>query len=258
MSPVNWKSWLVAGSAVVVLSLPLTGTAESLNKVLDVQQRRIRLAQDSQKKIDTVVKQTRSLEDEYKATLKEIDGLNVYNRLLQQQVDNQKAQMEDLRTSIDQVEVINRQIVPIMIEMIDGLDQFVGLDVPFLLEERKERVASLRSLMERQDVTVAEKFRKVTEAYQIENDFGRTIEAYQANLDIDGNTREVEFLRIGRIVLVYQTTDGKLSGVWDQRSRSWVPLGSEYKNQIKFGLQIAKKQVAPDLILLPVDSPEAG
>ena len=112
--------------------------------------------------------------------------------------------------------------------------------------------------MERQDVTVAEKFRKVTEAYQIENDFGRTIEAYKGTLTIDGAKIEVDFLRVGRIGLYYQTADGKLSGVWDQPNRKWVSLGNEYKNSIKFGLRIAKKQVAPDLVLLPVDAPEAG
>ncbi len=258
MSPMNWKPWLVAGSVALLLAVPLVTPAQSLKQVMDAEQRRIRLSQESQNRIDAVVKQTRSLEDQYKALLKEIEGLNIYNTLLQRQVDNQKAQIADLKTSLDQVEVINRQIVPIMTKMIDGLEQFIELDVPFLIGERRERVAELRALMERQDVTVAEKFRKVTEAYQIENDFGRTIEAYKENLQIDDSTREVDMLRIGRIVLVYQTADGSKSGVWDQRSRSWQPLGSEYKNQIKFGLQIARKQVAPDLVLLPVDAPEAG
>ncbi len=232
--------------------------AQSLENVLNAQERRIRLAQESQERIDNTVKQTRSLEDQYKAVLKEIEGLEVYNTLLQRQVDNQVLQLVDLEASLQQVEVINRQIVPIMTKMIEGLEQFVDLDVPFLLEERTNRIAGLWELMERQDVTVAEKFRKVTEAFQIENDFGRTIEAYKGTLELDGATRQVDFLRIGRIALVYQTEDGKISGVWDQESGSWQSLGNEYKNQIKFGLQIARKQVAPDLVLIPVDAPEAG
>ncbi len=182
----------------------------------------------------------------------------MYNTLLQRQVNNQVQQISELRESIDQVEVINRQIVPIMTRMIESLEQFVALDVPFLDEERRERIEGLKELMERQDVTVAEKFRKVTEAYQIENDFGRTIESYKGTLNIDGATREVDFLRIGRVGLYYQTADGTLSGAWDQPNREWVSLGSEHKNNIKFGLQIAKKQVAPDLVLLPVDAPEAS
>ncbi len=258
MSPFNWKSWIVALSAAGSISVPLAGFAQSLDQVLNAQQGRTRLAQESQKRIDATVKQTRSIEDQFKAVLKEIDGLKVYNTLLGLQVDNQVSKMQDLRDSIDQVEVINRQIVPIMTQMIEGLEQFVELDVPFLLEERQDRVAHLKDLMERDDVTVAEKFRKVTEAYQIENDYGRTIEAYKDTVSIDGGTREVDFLRVGRIALIYQSQDGQVSGAWDQSAGKWEALGNESKSQIKFGLQIAMKQKAPDLVLLPVHAPEAN
>ena len=111
--------------------------------------------------------------------------------------------------------------------------------------------------MSRQDVTVAEKFRKVTEAYQRENDYGRTIETYKDTLEVDGAFLELDFLRIGRIALMYQSVDGKRSGVWNQDTQSWDDA-SDQRNQIKLGLSIAKKQVAPDLVILPVDSPEAA
>lgn len=258
MSPFNWKSWIVVISAAVAVSLPLAGFAQSLDQILNAQHGRTRIAQESQERIDGVVKNTRSLEDQYKAALKEIDGLKVYNTLLSLQVDNQILKMADLRNSIDQVEVINRQIVPIMTQMIEGIEQFVTLDVPFLLEERQERIAKLKDLMERDDVTVAEKFRKVTEAYQIENDYGSTIEAYKDTVNIDDGVREVDFLRVGRIALIYQSQDGQVSGAWDQSARQWQALGNESKNQIKFALQIATKQKAPDLVLLPVPAPEAS
>ena len=258
MSPINWKSWIVVAMATMAVSLPLIGSSQSLNEILNKQQGRTKLAQESQQRIDNVVKQTRTLEEQYKATLKEIDGLKVYNTLLGLQVENQQLKMSDLRESIDQVEVINRQIVPIMTKMIDGIEQFVALDVPFLLEERTDRIARLKELMERDDITVAEKFRKVTEAYQIENDYGSTIESYKDTITIDGATREVEFLRVGRVALLYQSPDGQVSGAWDQKARQWQALGSDYKNQIRQGLKIANKQIAPELVLLPISAPEAG
>jgi hypothetical protein len=146
--------------------------------------------------------------------------------------------------------------VPLMDRMIAGLEQFVALDVPFLEEERKNRVQNLQSLLERQDVSVAEKFRRVMEAYQIENEYGRTIENYKGSLEIGGLVREVDFLRIGRVTLVYQTTDGQSQGVWDQGSGQWVALGSEYRNRIRQGLRVARRQIAPELLLLPVPAPE--
>ena len=76
-------------------------------------------------------------------------------------------------------------------------------------------------------------------------------------MEVDGAFLELDFLRIGRIALMYQSVDGKRSGVWNQDTQSWDDA-SDQRNQIKLGLSIAKKQVAPDLVILPVDSPEAA
>ena len=39
---------------------------------------------------------------------------------------------------------MERQITPLTLKMIDSLGQFVNLDLPFLLDERRQRVARLR------------------------------------------------------------------------------------------------------------------
>ncbi len=243
--------------SLMLISIPMILPAQVLSQILETQTERTLKAQESQVRVDKVVTQTRSMEDHYRANLKEIDGLRIYNKLLELQVENQERVKVDLEKSIANVAIVNRQIVPVMTRMIDSLEQFIALDVPFLNQERTDRVEALKELMSRQDVTVAEKFRKVTEAYQIENDYGRTIETYKDTLDLDGAILELDFLRIGRIALMYQSVDGKISGVWNQDTQSWDDASSQ-RNQIKLGLSIAKKQVPPDLVILPVDSPEAA
>ena len=243
--------------SLMLISIPMILPAQVLSQILETQTERTLKAQESQVRVDKVVTQTRSMEDQYRANLKEIDGLRIYNKLLELQVENQERVKVDLEQSIANVAIVNRQIVPVMTRMIDSLEQFISLDVPFLNQERTDRVEALKELMSRQDVTVAEKFRKVTEAYQIENDYGRTIETYKDTLDLDGAILELDFLRIGRIALMYQSVDGKISGVWNQDTQSWDDASSQ-RNQIKLGLSIAKKQVPPDLVILPVDSPEAA
>jgi hypothetical protein len=212
----------------------------------------------AQANIDKVVDETREITRLYTGVMKEIDGLEVYNALLDKQIASQNQEITDIANSIDQVSVIERQVTPLMLRMVESLDQFVELDVPFLLEERRQRVAFLRTLLERSDVTVAEKFRRVLEAYEIENDFGRTIEAYKGNLDLEGATREVDFLRVGRTALLYQSVDGEIYGMWNQTQREWAPLSAEYRNQIRTGIKIARKQIAPNLLLLPITAPEAA
>jgi len=232
--------------------------AQNVDQIIGAEEQRIQQGQDAQDNIDGVVDVTRARIEEYRAVMKEVDGLVVYNTLLQRQIDDQNETLRQIRESIDNVQFVERQILPLLTRMIDGLEQFVALDVPFLAEERNSRVANLTTVLERADVTAAEKFRVVMEAWQIENDYGRTIEAYTDELVINGNTREVDVLRIGRVALMYQTPDGQISGSWDKEAGDWVEVDSSYRNAIRNGIRLARNQIGPDLLLLPISSPQEG
>ncbi|SET45714.1 DUF3450 domain-containing protein [Thalassotalea agarivorans] len=210
-------------------------------------------ANRSQQRIDKMNDQVVDKLQTYKALNKEIDGLTVYNQQMQAQLDNQLIELQQLGQSIEQVSIIERQISPLMARMITTLDTFVSLDVPFLPEERQHRLADLKGMMERSDVSTSEKFRRVLEAYQVEVDYGRTIEAYQGEIDIDGTPMNVDFLRIGRVSFLYQSRDGLQLGQWDQASQSWQKLPASYRTSVNKALRIARKQLAPDLITVPVN-----
>ncbi len=230
--------------------------AQSVDQVIQADQRRLELARQSQERINDIVEGTRSLEDDYRAINKEIDGLRVYNRLMQAQVAGQEATLADIEISMQQVDVINRQIFPLMVRMIDGLERSIALDVPFLMEERTERVRNLRDIMDRSDVSVAEKFRKVMEAYQIENDYGSFIDTYEQTLTVEGETRNFQILRIGRIGLYFQSEDEAVTGLWDHTIRDYrIDNSGALRREVKKGLAIAEEQIAPELLRLPVQGP---
>jgi hypothetical protein len=212
-----------------------------------------------QQRVEQIANQTDDLLAEYNTVSKVVDGLKTYNSLLQRQVDNQESEKQALAESINNVALIERQIVPMMTRMLDSLEEFIRLDTPFLMKERTERLARLREMMERSDVSSAEKFRRVIEAYQIENDYGRTIEAYKGTVDINGNSQEVDFLRVGRVALTYQSVGGQYTGAWDAEEGAFVELAPEkFKTQVAQGIRIARKQIAPDLLIVPVAAPSEG
>ena len=237
----------------------LQAQANTVDAVLKVGQAKTTAAQKSQQKVDKLAGETGDLLTDYKTVMKQVDGLRVYNARLEKQIANQLKRIKDIETSIDQVTIIQRQVTPLVIRMIDSLEQFISLDVPFLMEERKERVAFLRSSIDRSDLSVAEKFRQVLEAYKIENEFGRKVTAYKGSLSIDGVERDVNFFQVGRIALMYQTTDTEISGAWDKEAGDFVQLDKgEYRNAILKGLRIARKQASIDILKLPVSAPEAA
>jgi len=213
---------------------------------------------DSQKRIDEVSAQTESLFTRYQNALSQIDSIRVYNGQMQRLIDFQTEEIASLREQVDRVELVSRSVTPLMLRMIEAIDATVRLDIPFLAEERAERIADLHELMGRADVSNAEKYRQIMEAYQTENEYGRTIEAYRSTLTLAGSEVKVDLLRFGRIALVYQTLDGRAAGVWNQQTRGWEALDTSYRTAIKEGLKIARKQTAPDLIRLPLPVPAAG
>jgi DNA repair exonuclease SbcCD ATPase subunit len=225
---------------------------EVLKPVVDEAAKINESAAESQEKINGITDQIDSKLQQFKTLMKEIEGLEVYNTQLRKQINSQNQEMDDLNAAIDEVSVVERQITPLMMRMIDGLAQFIELDMPFLPEERANRVADLRAMMDRADVAASEKFRRVMEAFQVEMDYGRTMESYSGLHSINGQDRDVEFLRLGRTALIYQTRDASMQGVWNKQTRQWEELDSSYRTQITKGLRMAKKQLAPDLLMLPV------
>jgi hypothetical protein len=209
-----------------------------------------------QKEIDTISDDIDTLAAEYRAALQTTRALKVYNAQLESLLVSQRREIESLTTQVDEVTIVGRRVLPLMVRMIDGLETFVALDVPFLPAERQARVADLRAMMDRADVTIAEKYRRILEAYQIENEYGRTIEAYRGKLEDGDTARTVDFLRVGRNVLLYQTLDGRESGAWDAKTGAWTEV-SGYRIPIQQGIRMARKQVAPDLIRVPMPAPEA-
>ncbi len=251
---------LVTFSKLLMLSLVFGFSSaiysqDAIDQVVDEGVARSQEAAESQKRIDATSSEAEKIASRYRRELKVIDGLKVYNALLQKQVDDQNREKRTIAESIDEIAVVERQIFPLMLRMANTLEQFVELDRPFHMEERRKRVADVKAYIGDAGITAAEKLRLVLEAYRIETSFGGDLDEYSDVIEINGQERPVNVLRFGRLVLAYQTDDGKENGVWDQEMRQWVPLDSaEYRNYIRQGLKIARKQLPPDIFILPVSA----
>jgi septal ring factor EnvC (AmiA/AmiB activator) len=208
----------------------------------------------AQQNINNAVDQTQELNNQYAQALAELDSLNKYNEQLQQQVTAQEQEMASIQTQLTEIETTNREVLPLMERMVTTLEQFVQADIPFYLEERTKRVNDLKDLMVRADVAISEKYRRILEAYQIELDYGRALETYEGELS-EGRT--VQFVKLGRVSLMYQTLDGSETGYWDAQAKNWVQA-PEYADNIAEALSVARNDGAPDLLRVPVPAPQAA
>jgi len=248
------RSGILAATVFAVALSAGSLMAQDLNSTVSVENKINTDAAKSQQRVTSLAQQTSDLLAEYRAVVRETESLKIYNDSLEAIVQDQRDEVVSINNQLEGLEATNRGVVPLMLEMIEMLGQIVENDMPFRLEERRARVQRLRDMMNQADVTTSEKYRRVMEAYQGELEYGRTTEAYSEALPTTGQT--VEFLRVGRTLLVYQTSDQVTTGWFNPTTRTYEELPNKYRLEVKEGLAIARNEKAPNLVMLPVPGPE--
>ena len=250
-------SFLPVLGLVLISTLPLKAQKEvdptvQLDPVKSLFAQSNKSGKEVQSEIDAIDDSTNTIVQEFRQNFQQLKDLTLYNDQLAILIDRQERKMVRVEKDIASISSLTRSVMPLMFKMIDALDNFVELDVPFLISERRQRVAGLRNLMNNPDASPAEKYRKISEAYEIENEYGRTIEAYTGKVSPDDD-RTVNFLRIGRNSYIYQTLDGDEAAVWSRKLGDWKKLGGSYRTPIQMGIRIANEQAAPDLMVVPLE-----
>lgn len=231
--------------------------AQNLDSTVQIESKINGESASSQARVSDLASQTQDLLTEYRSVVRETESLRIYNDNLERVVTDQRSEAQSINRQLAGLEETNRGVVPLMLEMIDALGRIVDADIPFRIEERRARVKRLRNMMDQAEVTASEKYRRVMEAYQGELEFGRTTEAYSATLPTSGQT--VDFLRVGRTLLVYQSSDHSVTGWFNPRTREFEVLDDDrFRLEVKEGLAIARNEKAPDLVMLPVPGPEVA
>jgi len=214
-----------------------------------------REAAASQARIDKMSAESAAMLEEYRGILSETDALRAQNDDLEARIADLEREIAALDREIRVAAVMRREIVPLLVRSVDALARFVELDLPFLPRERGLRLDRLRAMLDDPAVTPAEKYRRVVEAWQVETGYGRSIEAYPGKLTLEGQERTVDFLRVGRIALLYLTLDGRESGMWDVAGKRWRELPLRWNDRIATGLRVAQRSLPPELIIVPLPAP---
>ena len=252
-----YQSALVVIGACTLLFTTTTASAQNLDSSVQAEQQINEKSASSQTRVSILARQSQDLLAEYRSVVRETQSLEIYNDNLERVVSDQQNEVQSINRQLAGLEATNRGVVPLMLEMIDALARIVEADTPFRIEERRARVERLQDMMDQAEVTASEKYRRVMEAYQGELEFGRTTEAYSDTLPTTGQT--VDFLRVGRALLVYQTSDQSATGWFNPRTREFEELDDDrFRSEVRNGLAIARNEKAPNLVMLPVPAPEAA
>lgn len=255
-------------SALVLVIPGLFGAAQAqdilvdssiLEQAMDVLGDKYAESAATQEELTRLANEASSTFEEFKRANDNLESLLVLNAGYRRQIAAQEEQIATLNESIDSVEEVTSGIPLLMEKMLSAMEQFVALDYPFRIDERMNFLQFARDAIDNPDVSIAEKFRQVLVMYQTEAQYGRTNETYPDTIEIGGVERDVNIVRIGRVALMYQTTDREVTGAWDNAQRQWVELpAGEYRQEVQQAQRVVSNLDAPDILFLPVLAPEAA
>ena len=225
---------------------------ELMQQAIEIEASSSNDAASRQEFIDNVDSEILVLTGDIQFLSQQLDLTNIYNRQLQELIDSQNAEIISINEQMVELDKTNKGILPTLEEMVSTLESIINNDVPFLLTERKARVAELKDILKQSNISTSEKFRRVFEAYQIENEFGRTIESYRDEITFDSEIFNVEVFRLGRVGLYARTSDGRHTAMYSKKEGRWIRKKG-IDNELVVALKIARKELPPSLLKLPIE-----
>ncbi len=241
---------VAAGLIALIMGSAAQAQQNTLERTQQVSRDTTRAARLSQDRIDRLSDEARALLEKYREQLWKAQQLQLYVRQLEATIDQQIERKKLLGEQLERLDRTREQLIPMLVRMVDGLEQFVTLDMPFLPDERGARIERLRRSLSDPQVPVSEQYRRVFEAYQVEANYGRSLEAWRGPLS--GDSQIVDYLRIGRMAWYYLSLDGQSAWQWNRGQERWDAVPSGQVSAIRKGLRVASEQAAPELLPLPV------
>ncbi len=238
---------------IFTLSLDASQVDTMLSKVSQTNKQ----SSASQKKINKLSDTSEKLYDEYSLISKALKEQKLYNKRLELFIATQNKEIPQLQKQLREVVQTHKKIIPLMFEMVTTLEKLLQADTPFLKVERRQRIENLKSYLANSDIEISEQFRMIMDAYKTEYGYARTLEVYRGQLT-DNDSKTVDFLRLGRVGLYYQSLDRQESALYNLEKKQWEILDASYNKDISKAIKMARKKISPDFLTLPIHSPKAN
>jgi hypothetical protein len=249
-----WR-FALRGAVVATAFVASAPAMAQLTEAVNEAENATAAAAASQERIDRIADETGDLYREYRAVLNQIESQRLFVDQQRVFVRSQENEIEDIQVQIGEVDNVRKSLLPMQLEMIARLEDFVNLDIPFHQRDRADRVSRLKELMDRPDVAPAEKYRQIVEAYLIEAEYGRKLDTYEAKFGEGEDAPVVDYLLIGRVAFLYMSKDENQLGIWNPETKGWEDLPGSYRAELRKAIRMAKEVASPDVFTAPVPGP---
>ncbi len=246
------KRLMLASIGIGMLATPAHA---QLDRALSIAKSSTAAAAASQQRVEQLDDQADTASREFRAVLQQIENIKLF--VDQQQIfkDNQDAEIASLNRQLGSVELVKQGMNPMMLKMVVALEDSVNNDLPFLKNERLAEIEKLKAGIGDPDITPADLYRNILDAFKNEVNYGLGVGSYEgAHPTRPGNV--VNFVHFGRTAFIYTTKDESEIARYDINAREWKLLEGADAITYRQATRIAREEAAPAIIYAHVISGE--
>lgn len=224
--------------------------AEQPDTIVNTIDKTIKTRKETVKKLSEWQAQKERMKAKYYQLKEALEVSNVEIAHMREIVAKQDAYIARTNNKIMEMEKMRQALVPYLNEVVARMEEHINTDLPFLRQERADRVANLKAILADPEVTLAEKLRRVFEGLRVEMDYGKSVETTKEEITYQGQKLAVHVLRLGRTALLMQTLDEQEVGIYN--GKEWEKLPSRYAPEIKKAMDITQRRRPVDFVNLPL------
>jgi hypothetical protein len=243
---------LTAGATALVFA---GGAFAQLDTALQVARQSTQAGAAAQSQVNDLADAANDAERQYLALQEQIESQRVY--LEQQRVflRSQENELAALRSQLERVGSIERDLTPMLLEMYIGLEAFINQDLPYQLGERQDRLGRIEEALGDSQISPSEKYRLMINAFEIESAAGRSLRAYSQEVEVNGVPELAEILQIGRVAMI-RDIGGNME-IMTKDNPTWRPVPGSMAADVQRAFRIAKELTTPSVFAAPLPGPVA-
>ncbi len=243
------RTWTVSGLALFCLLFMLPsradGAAQEAAKALS---QSVDMEQKAMDEGDAWARKETELRQDIQQASLQSAWYELHIKTLQRYIQTAKDNVVELEQTKLTLEQLERALESALIEEVKILKEFVHKDMPFLMQEREQRLSFLNDSLNDYTVSLSEKLRRVFEALQVENAYATDIEVSRETIQATDGNYAADIIRIGRVGLFALSPDS--TRAWQYSAQGYIPLPQEFIA----GLHSIVQENIQGLVLLPFEN----
>ena len=245
---------LHAACLAIAMHMFIPNPAFASSKAQKIVTEAISEEQKSQKTISAWQQEKPQVIAEIKQTQAELEWFTFQQEKYSNYVATIEKNIAEMERQQQELDNIANTIDPLLQATVQRITAFVEKDIPFLPEERKNRITNIKKALSDPHTTQAEQLRRVLETLDVETGYGSDLEITDEEVVLNNRPIHATALRAGRLGYYCITPDNKEIGIWSIADQQFVSVDGEEAKAILHLLSLGKRKQIIEVTPVPVSA----